>query len=210
MADRASRIASAGHSMGATTALACAGRRLPVRDGVPADLSDPRIKACLAMSPSSGDLESSRQDYADFAVPCLHMTGTRDASPIGRTEIQNRRVPFDSIPRNDQILVIFKDGDHMIFSDHRLRPNAGGNRRSILAWINRLMSRREDASVAGARDPLFHRTIRMATAAFWDAVLMGNEVSQKWLYDGGLKKALEGMASMEIHKESMEEFQNEL
>jgi pimeloyl-ACP methyl ester carboxylesterase len=203
------RIAVAGHSMGATTALACAGRRLPGRDGESVDFSDPRVRACIAMSPSSGDLESSRRDYAGFAVPCLHMTGTRDASPIGRTEIRNRRVPFDSILRNDQILLIFKDGDHMIFSDHRIRPNAGRERRPFLSWIRRPGSRGEDASDAGARDPVYHRAIRMVTAAFWDAVLKGNEGSQKWLYDGGLKKALEGMASMETHKESMEEFRNE-
>lgn len=203
------RIASAGHSMGATTALACAGRRLPVRDGVPADLSDPRIQACLAMSPSSGDLESSRRDYAGFAVPCMHMTGTRDASPIGRTEIQNRRVPFDSIRRNDQFLVIFRDGDHMIFSDHRIRPNARRERLSIHAWISRFLSRREEAPAAGARDPLYHRAIRMATTAFWDAFLKGNAESQQWLREGGLRATLEGMASVEIQTDCVEESRNE-
>ena len=76
------------------------------------------------MSASSGDLESSRPDYAGFHAPCLHMTSTGDASPIGRTEIRHRRVPFDSIRGPDQFLVIFRDGDHMIFSDHRIGPDA--------------------------------------------------------------------------------------
>ncbi len=183
------RIAVAGHSMGAVTALACAGRRLPGTDGAPADRSDPRVRACVSMSASSGDPESSRPFYEDFRTPCLHMTTTNDASPIGGTEARHRRVPYDSIRRGDQFLVIFRGGDHMIFSDHRVGRKITEPDRPSLPQMSGAAAGREGISDEGKTDPFYHRHIRMATTVFWDAFLNENRSSREWLRGGGLKDA---------------------
>jgi hypothetical protein len=133
------------------------------------------------------------------------MTATNDASPIGRTEVQNRRVPFDSIRRGDQFLMIFKDGDHMIFSDHRIGTNQGEKRSPFLPRMRGTAKSSEGFSGEGGKDPLYHRYIRLATEAFWDAYLKENPESKKWILEGGLKAALEAMASLEVKSESTEE-----
>jgi hypothetical protein len=153
------------------------------------------------MSASSGDLESSRPDYAGFHAPCLHMTSTEDASPIGRTEVRHRRVPFDAIRRAGQFLVIFRGGDHMIFSDHRIGPNAPEKAPPAPEPDGRGDGAAEnsgDPPFSGNRDSFYHAHIRLATAAFWDAYLKDNAESKEWILGGGLKEALEGAASLEI------------
>jgi hypothetical protein len=195
------RLAAAGHSMGATTALACAGRLLPDADGAAKDFSDRRIRACVSMSASSGDPESSRMDYIGFHAPCLHMTSTGDASPIGRTEIRHRRVPFDSIRRAGQFLVIFSGGDHMIFSDHRIGPEAAEKAppsAGPAGLVDGVSENRGDPSSGEKRDSFYHRYIRLATTVFWDAYLKESTESKEWMLGGGLKRALEGTASLEI------------
>jgi hypothetical protein len=195
------RLASAGHSMGATTALACAGRLLHGQDGPARDFSDRRIRACVSMSASSGDLESSRPDYAGFHAPCLHMTSTGDASPIGRTEIRHRRVPFDSIGRPDQFLMIFRDGDHMIFSDHRIGPEETEKAPPSAGPAGPPGADPEnhgDPSSGEKRDSFHHRYIRLVSTVFWDAYLKESAESKEWMLGGSLKQALAGTASLEI------------
>jgi len=114
------KIGVAGHSFGAFTALASSGRVLISPFGKKINLSDPRIKACIAMSSPAQSVKRDRKSYANFSLPCFHMTGTLDDSPISNTKADARRIPFDCINKGDQYLVIFKDGDHMIFSDTKL------------------------------------------------------------------------------------------
>jgi hypothetical protein len=113
--------------------------------------------------------------YARITVPCLHMTGTRDDSPIGETKAPDRRLPFDHIQGADQYLVTFGGGDHMIFSDHQRLFFKGGD-----------------------RDGPFHPLICLATTAFWDAYLKGGAAAQGWLTGGGLARGLGQEASLEM------------
>jgi hypothetical protein len=79
-----------------------------------------------------------------------HLTGTADGG-VGITDAKpaDRRVPYDNIKNAPQYLLIFKDGDHMVFS--------GAKR----------------LAGAGKKDALFHDLIRMSTTAFWDVYLKG-------------------------------------
>ncbi len=159
----AGRIGVAGHSFGAYTALAAAGERFPVPGSPDQNLADPRVKAALPMS-APVSAKAKRNPAAAFgpiAVPCLHMTGTRDDSPIGNSKAADRRIPFDNMSKADNYLVTFKDGDHMIFSDQGRTP------------------------AARPLDPLFHGLIQQASTAFWDAYLKGDASARAWLGPAG-------------------------
>jgi predicted dienelactone hydrolase len=167
------RIGVGGHSFGAYTALASAGRILQPPLTGPIDLSDNRIKACVALSAPVKSKERDCPGYAAFMVPCLHMTGTKDDSPIGNTPAALRRIPYDCIPGPDQYLVTFEGGDHMVFSGRfaeRPRPN----------------------------DELFQRLTMVATTAFWDAYLKGDPAAKAYLSGGGFGRLLAGSGALEV------------
>jgi len=174
-----SRVGVGGHSFGAYTALAAAGRRLPGATGE--SLADPRVKACVALSSPSRGPEKDSPSYRDFKTPCLHMTGTEDGSEGGKTGLSDlgsnpetligdtpaayRRAPFDSISGVEQYLVTFAGGDHMVFSGRaRKEPRATDGR--------------------------FQQLTCMATTAFWDATLKGDAAARAWLSGGGFRAAL--------------------
>jgi predicted dienelactone hydrolase len=175
------RIGMAGHSFGAFTTLAAGGQTF-IRRGMAFRLTDHRIKALVALSPpvarQRGDY--GRQ-YASIRLPCLHMTGTLDHSPIlGGARAPERRIPFDHMSGADHYLITFQDGDHMIFSGVRFR--------------------RGPKSPYAVKDPRFRRLIALASAAFWDAYLKGDRRARAWLKNGGLKRLLaqDGRLEMKV------------
>lgn len=163
------RIGVAGHSFGAYTTLAVAGERFPVPGNPDQNMADPRVKAVVPMSApvSPKAKRAAAATFGPIAVPCLHMTGTKDDSPIGNSKAADRRIPFDNMSKADNYLVTFKDGDHMIFSDHDKRF---GDR---------------------SKDPAFRLLIQQASTAFWDAYLKGDAKAKTWLGAAdGFAKAL--------------------
>jgi predicted dienelactone hydrolase len=151
------KIAMAGHSFGAITTLAICGQTFPMvgKDQQP---SDKRIKCGIAFSPSPPRMGDAKTAFADVKIPMFHMTGTRDSTPIpGDASPAERRVPFDNMNGSDQYLVIFKDGDHMIFN-------------------GRLMRGRLTAT-----DRAFKSMIEEGTTAFLDAYLKGDQKAKDWL-----------------------------
>lgn len=150
------RIGVAGHSFGAHTTLATAGAvyssGLSGLNG-----ADARVKAVIPMSaPVPASKATLDEVYAGIKIPCLHMTGTEDNSPIGDTKATERRLPFDHCANSDQFLVTFTGGDHAIFS--------GRGR-----WRG------------GAKDAAFQELICQSSLAFWDAYLRGDTQAKEWL-----------------------------
>ena len=172
------RLGVAGHSFGAFTTLASAGETFAAPGGHAVSFADPRVKAAIPMS-SPVPVAKGRLDQAfgSIRIPCLHMTGTKDSSPIGQTSAEDRRLPFDHSHGSDQFLITFKDGDHMVFSG-RGRLRGGGN------------------------DELFQTFIRMSSTAFWDTYLKDDAKAKSWLVGGSFKKALgdEGTFEMKLPK----------
>lgn len=174
------RIAVAGHSFGAFTALAVAGEAgTHVSESL--TLADERVRAAI---PMSSPVPFRRKDYdeiyAPIAIPCLHMTGTQDESPIAFTKAENRRIPYDHINKADQYLVTFVGGDHAIFS--------GRPRRGQAAPKN---------NPAAQKDAVFQGLIRASTTAFLDAYLKSDAKAKTWLQNGGLETALGNNAKLE-------------
>lgn len=161
-------IGIAGHSFGANTTLLAAGQAFGMKRST--EYADPRIKCAIPMSApvpvARGDLDAV---YAKVTMPTFHMTGTKDDSPIGETSAAERRIPYDHIKSN-ALLLIFKDGDHMVFSG-RLAPRPG--------------------------DVEIQELIRVSSTAFWDANLKSDAPAKTWLYDGAFKKMLDSAGTFE-------------
>ncbi len=160
------RIGVAGHSFGAFTTMAVAGEVFVEPGGREVAFTDPRVKAAIPMStPVNRSWPGLNSGFEHINIPCFHMTGTRDASPIGRTLPEDRRLPYDLSKGADKFLVTFQGGDHMIFSGRgRMRGDE--------------------------KDELFQRYIRMGSTAFWDAYLNGEKTGRAWLTEGGFKETL--------------------
>ena len=108
-----SRVAVAGHSAGAFTALAVAGMRFTNGE----TLSDPRVRVAIAISMPKMNGVVDASGYAPIHIPVLHMTGTCDTSLIYRTFPRDRRVPFESSTGPDQYLVTLEGVKHETFSN---------------------------------------------------------------------------------------------
>ena len=162
------KIGVAGHSFGAFTVLAAAGETFVGADGRARSLGDPRIRAAIAMSAPAKPQDGARlnQAYGTIAIPCFHMTGTEDASPIGDTRPEDRRIPFDHMTAADNYLMTLKGGDHSVFA------------RQPRGWWS------------GRTGQRFHDLILAGSTAFWDAYLKSDAAAREWLADGGLQKTL--------------------
>jgi len=171
------RVGVAGHSMGAGTVLGVSGQTYVEPDGRHLHFGDPRIKAFIVLSsPVRRKKDQPRPFdvmFGSIRLPGLHMTGTRDVSPIGLTAVDDRRIPYDHITAAEQYLVVFIDGNHMTFSDHR-RP--GG---------------------LAPRDVRFQEVIRQGTLAFWEAYLRDDAAARQWVAGAGLAAALADHATLE-------------
>lgn len=113
------RIAVAGHSFGANTALLVAGARFR-ENGQVRQYADARVRAAIVMSPPSLPREHDPTFvYTGIVIPTLHLTGTADYTPIPGfvTQTEDRRVPFDSIAVSPRYLAIFEQGRHSMFND---------------------------------------------------------------------------------------------
>ena len=159
------RIGMAGHSFGAYTTLAAVGEVFVLPGGKETSLVEPRIKAAIAMS-SPVPLNRANDDkaFGSIKVPVFHMTGTKDDSPIGNSKSPDRRIPFDHSKPADTYLLIFKDGDHMVFSGR--------------IGILRPLDKEQQALILSS------------SLAFWDACLKDDVTAKKWLADGAFEKAL--------------------
>ena len=168
------KIGMAGHSFGSLTTNMIAGQILFDSSGRAYEYSDARVKAIIPMSSPLGTSQANaKKSFGKINIPCLHMTGTKDHSPIGKTNVAQRRVPFDSSTAKDQFLIVFKDGDHMIFSGAR-----------------RFKKRTSDL--------VFQDLIQQSSTAFLDAYLQDDSKAKKWLRDGGFKDTLSANGTLEL------------
>lgn len=153
------RIGFAGHSMGAWTAQGLAGQRF---FGT-APFHDPRIKAAIAFSPSALNQTSLTESFGAITVPFFSITGSRDAAMIRPAHAPPdlaaeamRTGPFAGMPPGGKYLLLFENGDHMVFS--------GSPRRAPTATETHIQT------VTAA-----------ATTAFWGSTLLARPADAKAL-----------------------------
>ncbi len=173
-------IAIAGHSFGGYTTLALAGQTFVLPLGITRRFDDPRLKAAIQMSaPVPMKRDQLDTVFGSITIPLMHMTGTKDFVEIlPQTTAADRRLPYDHMSQSETCLVIFNDGDHMIFS----------GRERTAATPEKL-----------SQDAAFQKLICTGATAFCDAYLKGNASAKQWLLDGGYAKLLAKQATFE-HK----------
>jgi predicted dienelactone hydrolase len=120
-----SRVAAAGHSYGANTALIAAGAQVR-QDGQFRSLSDKRIRATVAISaPHYYSREDTSRSLASVSVPSLHITATEDniRLPGYFSSVQDRLDVFEATGSALKWLAVFEGGSHSVFTD---RMGTGG------------------------------------------------------------------------------------
>jgi predicted dienelactone hydrolase len=177
-----SRVAVMGHSFGAYTALAACGAR-PALDwlvprvepghGLGPDLSDARVKVCVALSPQGpGEPFFLDDSFANIHRPVLAISGSRDEQQGAPPE--NRRRYFELTPPGGKVLVWLANADHLAFSD------ASGSKRSNLPS----RSRADVQPIA-----------RAATLLFLEAQLRGDAAADARLSSSGLQPLAHGVVN---------------
>ncbi len=151
--DRA-RIAAAGHSYGANTAMLVSGASV-VRDGRPLELRDPRIRAALLLSapPFYGE-DDPKRILASITIPTLHVTATGDEIRIpGYYSPPSDRVAvFEGTASRVKALAVFEGGSHSVFTSRAgtggvaLNPQVKAATKELaLAFLQQVFDGREDA-----------------------------------------------------------------
>lgn len=116
----ASRIAAAGHSYGANTAMLVSGARVTTSNAVFEDLRDKRVRAAILISApplvGQGPME---QVLGTVSIPTLHVTSVDDtiALPGYRSTFEDRIAIFDAMNGSPRTLAVFNIGGHSIFTD---------------------------------------------------------------------------------------------
>jgi predicted dienelactone hydrolase len=155
--DRA-RVGMAGHSFGALTTEAVSGESMAGRGAV---LTDRRIKAAIAMSPSPPRRGDPASAFGSVKIPWMLMTGTEDASPLGEESAASRLGVYPYLTRAPKYQLVLDKAEHSAFSD------------------------RELPSDRHERDPRYHRVILALSTAFWDEYLRGDPAAAAWLNGSG-------------------------
>lgn len=166
-----SRIGMSGHSYGAITTMALAGQAIA---GGRISFADPRIKAAIAYSPSKPQ-RAGAEAFASVHIPTFHMTGTDDKNPLDASvPASSRLFPYRSIANADKFLLVFRGGDHMVFSGRDFRGQPRPN------------------------DPRFHALIQKASLAYWDAYLLGTAWAKSYLTGGAFARDLAADGTFEF------------
>lgn len=167
------RIAVAGHSFGAYTAMAIAGTLVDLKDAPDTTFRDSRVKAVIALSPQGkGQFGLDDRSWERIAVPLLMMTGTKDASLKDDQPWTWRRQPFDALKSRTNAdagpfyLAVIDGAGHMAFADE----------------TNFVLD-----GLMGGRDPEFHGWIRQSCVAFLDAQLRREPAALEWFDARGIE-----------------------
>jgi predicted dienelactone hydrolase len=114
-----SKVAVAGHSFGANTALLSAGAQFYQGNKL-MSYADKRVKAAVVLSaPALPSSENAKEVYGSIRIPTLHLTGTHDHTPIpgAVTTADMRREPYDAIQGASKYLGVYDGGRHSMFND---------------------------------------------------------------------------------------------
>ncbi len=118
------RVAVAGHSYGANTAMLVAGARVASAVLPIADLRDTRVRAAILISApplvGQGPVE---QVLGAVSIPTLHVTSVDDTINIPgyRSTVDDRIAIFRAMNGSPRTLAVFKTGGHSIFTDRTTR-----------------------------------------------------------------------------------------
>ncbi len=120
----AGKIAVAGHSYGANTAMLIAGARVNAGPAYVGELGDKRIRAAILISaPPLPGQGPAQETLGSVSVPTLHITSLEDTInlPGYRSTVEDRIVIFDAMAKSPRTLAVYNAGGHSIFTDRTTR-----------------------------------------------------------------------------------------
>jgi predicted dienelactone hydrolase len=159
------KIGMSGHSFGAVTTQAVSGQTYPLSG---TSLTDKRIKAAIAFSPSSPRTSvDPKQAFGAVKIPWMLMTGTKDVAPIGDQDAKSRLAVFAALPPGGKYELVLDNAEHSVFTE---RPLPGDKEK---------------------RNPNHHRVILALSTAFWDTCLRNDPQAKAWLDGDGPQQLLE-------------------
>jgi predicted dienelactone hydrolase len=110
------RVGVAGHSMGAGTALLIAGASAGASGAAPADLSDHRVSAAIAMSPQGPGEEGFHDgSWSGITIPVMTMSGTLDFGIDGQSPSW-RQQAFQDMRGSNKFQVTVNGAKHLSFA----------------------------------------------------------------------------------------------
>ena len=150
---RLDAVGMAGHSFGALTSLAVAGQRHPMQG----DLSDPRPRAFIALSPPSPNKRMSLQaQFGAIRRPVMLFTGSLDADPFGgHLTGEPRARVYEGLPPGRRALLWLDGADHGSFGGSRELRSSSGRR-----FLNRAQS-------ALALEDTHHTLVARLSTLWW-------------------------------------------
>jgi predicted dienelactone hydrolase len=157
-------IGMSGHSFGALTTQAVSGEHFPFEG---TKLTDPRIKAAIAFSPSAPRRGSAKRAFGSVKIPWMLMTGTKDIAPIGNADLKSRLAVYPALHGAPKYEVVLNNAEHSAFTDRALPGDHE------------------------PRNPNHHRVMLALTTAFWDAYLCGDKNALAWLNGTGPRSVLQ-------------------
>lgn len=164
---RPDALGMSGHSFGAHTTLAVAGRAFPARLG--SDLAEPRFKAFAAFSPAAG---SNPDGLRTITRPMLCMTGSLDGDPLGSERSGDyRRAVYEHLPPGAKAQLWLEGADHQTFGGS---GEVGAGRAARLAGRGR-----PEAPVALADHHA--AVIRSVTTDWWRCWLLNDAAARQRL-----------------------------
>ena len=119
-----SKIAVAGHSYGANTAMLVSGARVTTTEGEMADLRYRRIRSTILISaPPIQDQGAIEEVFGAVKIPTLHITSLGDTInlPGYRSTVADRLAIFRAMTGSPRTLAVFNTGGHSIFTDRTTR-----------------------------------------------------------------------------------------
>jgi dienelactone hydrolase len=118
------KIAAAGHSYGANTAMLVAGARVNAGSTHAGELGDRRIQAAILISaPPLLGQGPAKVVLSSVSVPTLHITSLEDTInlPGYRSTVEDRIALFDAMDKSPRTLAVYNTGGHSIFTDRTTR-----------------------------------------------------------------------------------------
>jgi predicted dienelactone hydrolase len=155
------KVGMSGHSFGAVTTQAVSGQQFRLGKSA----TDARIKAAMALSPSTPRMGSTAEAFGSVKLPWLLMTGTHDEAPIGGQTAASRLEVFPALPKGQKYELVLDGAEHSAFTDRALPGDSQ------------------------PRNPNHHTLMLAISTAFFDSTLKGDAAARAWI-DGPSVKAL--------------------
>lgn len=169
-----------GHSFGALTTQVMAGMPFPDLSDKFVSFLDKRFRAGILYSfvPMKHLMskEAEEKVYGPMGIPLLFMTGTHDENPISGQGYEYRLPVYEQAGCPEKHLLVLDEGDHMVFAGSRGQLAENPKRKA------------------------HEEIIKLASLAFWDTYLKGDERAAAWLSGDGVQAWLGGEATYRFEK----------